>query len=1205
MIIDVYEKLLEKVLIDQDQTLYVFQGFPYELYKALERMGIEHLNDEPVEEYVDYSKLEDKETSKALLMKLMTSDSSSWLFYEEFIALSAVVSDFKIYSGKIVVVKNNIFDVFYPLPVNGKPEIMLKLYGSDSAKEHSAFKYYSDCKLIDDTLYYAYVNKHFPIDTGIVIEERNLYSGADIYESTQEGYEKVNLSTLVGLKKQLQAGELNHRRFFITEHTNTLFDEIKVLNELGSFLDVVFYAEGNEKRNMEVNEDYLAVLRKYWGEQADFRINEFYKEPEASTETIQISQGEIITNIINQCILAEKEKDFSDLIVTAPTGAGKSVLFQIPSIYLCEKYGKVTIVICPLVALMVDQVKELTERGVNYATFINSAITFEERRERLEGIKNGKYSIVYLSPELLLSSDIRSLVDKRKVGLIVVDEAHLVTSWGRDFRVDYWFLGEYLEKVRHGSYYSKEEKVNVPILCLTATAVFGGQDDVIGDLQNSLQLVCNSEQIYIGYVRRDNIVFDIRHPIKESKSDKEEKVRLTISELERNAKNKTKTIAYFPFKSSIDDTWNKLKNENYASFDQVVKYHSGGEIGSIEKDQAYRDFRDNEKILMLATKAFGMGVNISDISEVYHFAPTGTLADYVQEIGRAARKLDKGFAITDYLPTDMHYARTLWGLSGLKHYQLQEMIKKVYEIYESKRRRNLLISPDTFNYLFDELSVENKVKSGLMLISSDMLEKYHFKVIAVRSKSLFSKQYITVPNEIEKAFMDKYGTYCTEMTDVTPRKESNKDGYESYTYKTGKIYEMNLADLWEKDFSEMTYPRFKRLFFTGELFDYGDHNIVANSRLIIRYSKDYDELKVVFKDITNAIQNTFNKIKRQFGGRNFSLKDFSDIFISYYQRPIRKEHINILLDLFCYDHIDLFEFPRESWKFIERRRPDEGSIVGSMYCIRTQKYSSIGTNLRKYFNLAEPNTAKNTYTTYVAIATSSGRLSGGAHLQLLASMLQLFDMASYEMNGGKNPEIFVRINDPQKLRRIAYSDRKYSNRILAEIELRHKRAVHIMNSFMQGDYTNAERWQIIEEYFLGHDETVEAMLSSENGNTLSSEHKDDKKRKKAQISLAEGEIFTEYYSNWEEASLIDDVDGYVRHGIPIPDYINAKVEINGENFDVRYVWEDMKVMIMEEKLQPGKLTQLETQKWLVYDVSGIDYASIGERLGGETDLWQK
>lgn len=204
------------------------------------------------------------------------------------------------------------------------------------------------------------------------------------------------------------------------------------------------------------------------------------------------------------------------------------------------------------------------------------------------------------------------------------------------------------------------------------------------------------------------------------------------------------------------------------------------------------------------------------------------------------------------------------------------------------------------------------------------------------------------------------------------------------------------------------------------------------------------------------------------------MKDFSERFLALYGEPIRKEYITMLLDLFCYDHVDLMEYPKENWKFIERRKADDSGGFASAFCIRTQKYSFIETNLKRYFNLAEPNSGENIYITYIPIV--EGDTVKVAHLQLLASILQLFGMAAYEMNGGMNPEIFIRINDSQKLKRIAFSDKRYTNRLLTQIEQRHKRAVSLMNQFMKGDFTNEQRWEIIEEYFLGHDDYVGDML---------------------------------------------------------------------------------------------------------------------------------
>ena len=126
--------------------------------------------------------------------------------------------------------------------------------------------------------------------------------------------------------------------------------------------------------------------------------------------------------------------------MTAPTGAGKSLLFQLPALYLAQKHHVVTLVIEPLKQLMIDQVHNLRRQGVTCVAAINSDISYQERLEEYERIRTGETSIIYLSPELLLASSIDAILNGRTLGLVVIDEVHTVTSWGIDFRPDYWYL---------------------------------------------------------------------------------------------------------------------------------------------------------------------------------------------------------------------------------------------------------------------------------------------------------------------------------------------------------------------------------------------------------------------------------------------------------------------------------------------------------------------------------------------------------------------------------------------------------------------------------------------------------------------------------------------------------------------------------------------------------------------------------------------
>lgn len=1075
------EIFLEQNHIKNNENNYIlfFQGFPISFYNFFKENSINHFSGSWNGRYPDVNSL----SGVNMLSKFISAKGVNWGFYEELIALSEILTDFSAYKGEILVVKNSIFETYYPIPIKDRDRLISLIDDENNANiDSKILNYYSDYKIESENILVSYVNKHFKLDIGTDINECGLY---DVIipkktNSCVEDFVEISVTKLTDIKRKLQNGSISNKRFrLLGDNTTILEKNLDALNTLGVYYNVEFQLGAKHDHEILKGEDYLQILHRYWGEDKDFRKLKMYKNPAIENETINISQGTIISDIIKQCnsALSETGSQYSDIIVTAPTGSGKSVFFQITGIYLEEhtEYKALTIVICPLVALMIDQVKELNERGINYATYINSALTYEERQARFEGIKSGRYSIVYMSPELLLAYDIDFLIGDRRIGLLVIDEAHLVTSWGRDFRVDYWFLGDYIEKIRRGSYYMKKKEVNFPVLCLTATAVYNGRDDVIGDLQNSLHLTCYSDHIYIGYVKRDNIQFKIRHPKKERRSDKEEKLNLTASAVSKFVENKNKTIVYFPYKSQIEDVRNMLLSEYSDILPKVEKYYSG-EMKSMEKDEAYSNFREGESLVMLATKAFGMGVNISDVVNVYHYAPTGTLADYVQEIGRAARQLEVGFAITDYLKSDMHYAQTLWGLSGLRHYQIKAIIKKLYSIYAEKQRRNLLFSPETFSYLFDAKSIDMKVKSGLMLLSADLLEKYHFKVIAVRPKNLFSRQYIIVPTEIESEFLGKYGTYCERMKDNYTQKELAY-GYNSEVSitKTGDIFEIDLGLIWEKKFYDITFAQFKYKFFSGELFDYDKFNVVPNIKLIITYEKGYSEIEESFKRLSIAIQTTFNDIKRNFGGKNFTSNNFVNTFRKYYDNKVRREYIIMLLEMFCYNHVDSYEISSEPWKFIELRKAETEKLVkDTVYCIRTQKYAHISANLQRYFKQAKPNTSDNRkYISYLSIPKKGTKQS---YQQLMASVLQLFDFASYEFIGGRNPQIFVRINDPMKLRRIAESNQVYKNQILRDIEERHKRAVKIMNHFMQLDYSNEERWDIIEDYFLGNDIIIDSKL---------------------------------------------------------------------------------------------------------------------------------
>lgn len=158
---------------------------------------------------------------------------------------------------------------------------------------------------------------------------------------------------------------------------------------------------------------------------------------------VHVSQESIIANLVEEVENCGESRDFRDVFVTAPTGAGKSVMFQVPAIYLAEKYNLLTIVISPLIGLMNDQVKTLELKNYKHAKTINSDISPIVKQDIISKVSEGEYHILYISPETLLSrSDVEQLIGDRTIGMIVIDEAHIVTTWGKQFRPDYWYLGD-------------------------------------------------------------------------------------------------------------------------------------------------------------------------------------------------------------------------------------------------------------------------------------------------------------------------------------------------------------------------------------------------------------------------------------------------------------------------------------------------------------------------------------------------------------------------------------------------------------------------------------------------------------------------------------------------------------------------------------------------------------------------------------------
>ncbi|MEH2080423.1 MAG: DNA helicase RecQ [Nostoc sp.] len=292
-----------------------------------------------------------------------------------------------------------------------------------------------------------------------------------------------------------------------------------------------------------------------------------------------------------------------DLMVVMPTGGGKSLCFQLPALL---KNG-LTVVVSPLIALMQDQVEALRNNNIN-ATFLNSSLNAYQVRSREEAILNGKVKLIYVAPERLLSERFLPFLDlvKEKIGIssFAIDEAHCVSEWGHDFRPEY----RQLKSLR-------KRYPDVPTVALTATATDRVRSDIIQ------QLGLKQPSIHLASFNRENLYYEVRPKTKYAYAELLELIRETEGSI----------IIYCLTRKKVDELTFKLQNDKVVA----LPYHAGLTDEERSSNQT-RFIRDDVRV-MVATIAFGMGINKPDVRLVVHFDLPRNIESYYQESGRAGR----------------------------------------------------------------------------------------------------------------------------------------------------------------------------------------------------------------------------------------------------------------------------------------------------------------------------------------------------------------------------------------------------------------------------------------------------------------------------------------------------------------------------------------------------------------------------------------
>jgi ATP-dependent DNA helicase RecQ len=306
-------------------------------------------------------------------------------------------------------------------------------------------------------------------------------------------------------------------------------------------------------------------------------------------------QGEVISAIL----------EGKDAVVVMPTGSGKSLCYQLPAMM----FEGATLVVSPLIALMKDQVDALKARDLP-ATFINSSIAEREQWSRIDALRRGEFKLVYVAPERFRSSRFLDALKSISVSLFAVDEAHCISTWGHDFRPDYLRLKAVVEALN-------VDGRRAQTLALTATATPYVRSDIIQ------QLGLNKPETFVSGFDRPNLTIDVVHT---------EKEREKVARINRLAKTHDGSgIIYAATRKAVEQVTLQLQRQGLS----VSAYHAG--MGDAMRVRAQEDFMTGRTQMIVATNAFGMGIDKPDIRFVAHYQIPGSIEAYYQEIGRAGR----------------------------------------------------------------------------------------------------------------------------------------------------------------------------------------------------------------------------------------------------------------------------------------------------------------------------------------------------------------------------------------------------------------------------------------------------------------------------------------------------------------------------------------------------------------------------------------
>ena len=359
------------------------------------------------------------------------------------------------------------------------------------------------------------------------------------------------------------------------------------------------------------------------------------------------------------------------LLAVFPTGGGKSLTFQLPALMAGRAAHVLTVVISPLQSLMKDQVDNLNSIGITEAVTVNGLLNPIERADALERVKNGSATLMYISPEQLRSRTIERILVSRNIVRFVIDEAHCFSAWGQDFRVDYLYIGDFIRELQK----KKIAKKPIPVSCFTATA----KQKVISDIRDYFKQKLDLDlELFASTATRENLHYTVLY--KETDEEKYSALRNLI------AQKDCPTIVYVSRTRRTREIAEKLTSDGFPA------RPFNGKMDPNDKITTQEAFSRNEVKVIVATSAFGMGVDKKDVKLVVHYDISSSLEDYVQEAGRAGRDPDmQAECYVLYNDSDLDKHFILLNQTKLSISEIQQVWKAIKDL--TKSRASVCCSP--------------------------------------------------------------------------------------------------------------------------------------------------------------------------------------------------------------------------------------------------------------------------------------------------------------------------------------------------------------------------------------------------------------------------------------------------------------------------------------------------------------------------------